>query len=189
MDIRILGLGNVLMSDDGFGPYVVRVLEAFYELPAGVQAIDAGTPGLDLTPFLLDAQAAIIIDTVKAQGMAGDLRTYDRDDILGHPSQQRGATHDTRLREALLSVSAAGAGPAHVKLIGVIPEWVATGVTLSRNVRGAVAPAIGLIITELERLGLRPSMRPVPRQPDTWWERETVAAPVPRPSAFVRGKP
>lgn len=188
MDIRILGLGNVLMSDDGFGPYVVRVLEAFYELPAGVQAVDAGTPGVDLTPFLLDARAVIVIDTVKAQGMAGDIRTYDRDDILGHPSQQRGARHDAGLREALLTVSAAGAGPSNVKLIGVIPEWIATGVTLSRNVRAAVAPAIGLIVTELERLGARPVMRPVPRRPDTWWERETVTAPRPRPSAFVRGK-
>ncbi len=188
MDIRILGLGNVLMSDDGFGPYVVRVLEAFYELPPGVQAIDAGTPGIDLTPFLLDAHAVIIIDTVKAEGMSGDIRTYDRDDILGHPSQQRGARHDAGLRDALLTVSAAGAGPSHVKLIGVIPEWIATGVTLSRDVRAAVAPAIGLIVTELERLGVRPKMRPVPRRPDTWWEQETVTVPPPKPSAFVRGK-
>ena len=50
--IRVLGLGNVLMSDDGFGPYVARVLEAFYEFPDDVEVIDVGTPGLDLTPYL-----------------------------------------------------------------------------------------------------------------------------------------
>jgi hypothetical protein len=59
-----------------------------------------------------------------------------------------------------------------VLLIGVVPEWVATGVQLSRPVRSALAPAIGLAITELERLGHRPRVRPVPRHPDTWWERE-----------------
>ena len=48
--IRVLGLGNVLMSDDGFGPFVVRVLEATYECPPGVDVVDVGTPGLDLTP-------------------------------------------------------------------------------------------------------------------------------------------
>ena len=187
MDIRILGLGNVLMSDDGFGPYVVRVLDAFYDLPDGVQAIDAGTPGLDLTPFLLDAGAVIVVDTVKAQGLPGDIRTYDRDDILGHTTQHRRARHDSGLRDALLTVSAAGTAPAHVKLIGVIPEWIATGVTLSRHVRAAVAPAIGLVVTELERLGARPAMRPVPRRPDTWWEREAVMVPAPR-SSFFRGR-
>lgn len=188
MDIRILGLGNVLMSDDGFGPYVVRVLEAFYQLPESVQAIDAGTPGLDLTPFLVDARAVIVVDTVKAPGMAGDIRIYDRDDILGHSTHQRRARHDSGLRDALLTVSAAGTAPAHLKLIGVIPEWIATGVTLSRDVRAAVAPAIGLIVTELERLGARPVMRPVPRRPDTWWEQETVTARIPDPRSFVRGR-
>ncbi len=55
--IRVLGVGNALMSDDGLGPYVVRVLEAFYEFPADVEVIDVGTPGLDLTPYLLNAVA------------------------------------------------------------------------------------------------------------------------------------
>ena len=42
--IRVIGLGNVLMSDDGFGPFVVRVLEAAFEWPPNVEVIDAGTP-------------------------------------------------------------------------------------------------------------------------------------------------
>ena len=43
--IAVIGIGNVLAGDDAVGPHVVRVLEAHYELPDGVQVIDAGTPG------------------------------------------------------------------------------------------------------------------------------------------------
>jgi hydrogenase maturation protease len=172
MNIRILGLGNVLMSDDGFGPYAVRVLEAFYDMPSDVQVIDAGTPGLDLTPFLLDADVVLILDTIKAPGNAGDVHVFGLEDILKHPPQPRLSPHDPGIKEALLTVAAAGAGPREVMLIGVVPQWVATGVHLSRPVRNAIAPALGLALTELERLGYRPRMRAIPRHPDTWWERE-----------------
>ena len=172
MNVRILGLGNVLMSDDGFGPYAVRVLEAFYEIPDDVQVIDAGTPGLDLTPYLIDADVVILLDTIKAPGKPGDIHVFQLEDILRHPPQPRLSPHDPGIKEALLRVAAAGSGPKEVVLIGVVPDWVATGVSLSSPVRSAVAPALGLALTELERLDLRPRMRAVPRQPDTWWERE-----------------
>src|SRR5262245_43760232 len=87
--IRVIGVGNVLMSDDGFGPFVLRVLEATYDCPPEVEFIDAGTPGLDLTPYLLGIDAAIFVDTVSATGIAGQIRVYDRDAILKVPPQAR----------------------------------------------------------------------------------------------------
>jgi len=168
--IRVLGLGNVLMSDDGFGPYVARVLEAFYEFPANVEVIDVGTPGLDLTPYLLNTEAVIFIDTVSSDGAPGDMRVYDRAEILRYPPQARTGPHDPALKEALLTVDAAGAGPKIVKLIGVIPEWIATGVTLSPSVSAAVTPVVRAVIDELDRLGAAPIPRPVPEAPHIWWE-------------------
>jgi len=44
--IRVLGVGNVLCTDDGLGPYAIKVLEAQYEFPEGVEVVDVGTPGL-----------------------------------------------------------------------------------------------------------------------------------------------
>jgi hydrogenase maturation protease len=175
MNVRVIGLGNVLMSDDGFGPYAVRVLEAFYELPDEVQVIDAGTPGLDLTPFLLDADVVILVDTVKAPGKPGDIHAFTLQDILKHAPEPRLSPHDPGVKEALLRVAAVGKGPVEVLLFGVVPEWVATGVRLSGSVRAAIAPVIGLAVTELERLGFRPRVRAIPRRPDTWWEREPEA--------------
>lgn len=175
MNIRIIGLGNVLMSDDGFGPYVMRVLEAFYEMPQRVQVIDGGTPGMDLTPCLIGADAVIVIDTVKTPGSAGDIHVYRKSDVLARTMPSRPSVHDPNLRDALRATTLAGGGPAEVLVIGVNPEWVATGVSLSRSVRSAIAPVIGLIMTELERLGCRAPLRRMPRQPDTWWEKDVDA--------------
>src|SRR5262249_25589253 len=144
--IRVLGLGNVLMSDDGFGPFVVRVLEATYECPEGVEFLDAGTPGLDLTPFLIGADAVIFVDTVSSRGMPGEIRVYSRNEILRHPPQARTGGHDPALKEALLTVEAAGCGPTRVTLVGAIPEWVATGTALSPRLERAVGPAVQAVV-------------------------------------------
>jgi hydrogenase maturation protease len=171
MNIRVLGLGNVLMSDDGFGPYVARVIDAFYDMPDNVQVIDAGRPGLDLAPYVLGADVVILIDTLTTAGTPGDIHTYELDDILAHSSEPLLSPHDPGIRAALLRVGRAGSGPSHVLLVGVVPEWEATGVHLSPALREAVAPAIGLVVAELEHHGAAPSLRAVPRTPDTWWER------------------
>jgi hydrogenase maturation protease len=167
--VRVLGLGNVLMGDDGFGPFVVRVLDATYETPEGVEFVDVGTPGLDLTPYLLGTDAVIFVDTVKSGGHAGELRIYDRSAILRHPPQARTGGHDPALKEALLTVDAVGGGPRDVTLVGVIPEWIATGVVLSPPVEAAIGPAIEAIVSALRRLGVPLARRRRPLAPDIWW--------------------
>ena len=184
MKIRVLGIGNVLMSDDGFGPYVARLLDATYEPMPGLEFVDVGTPGLDLTPYLLDSDAVIFVDTVSSHGTPGEIRIYDRDDIVRHPPQTRTGGHDPAMKEALLTVQAAGAGPKHVTLIGVIPAWIATGVALSPQVQGAVGRAINAVVRTLASLGVRPVLRAEPLAPDVWWAtppgRVSVPARMPR---------
>jgi hydrogenase maturation protease len=183
--IRVLGMGNVLMSDDGVGPYVVRVLEAAYECPPGVEFIDVGTPGLDLTPYLLDAEAVIFVDTVSSSGKPGEIKFYDRDDILRHPPQVRTGGHDPAMKEALLTVAAAGRAPERVTLIGVIPEWIATGVVLSPPVEAAVGRAVLAVVDALAGLGVRPAAREHPSRPDVWWARGPALTPGVPASASV----
>lgn len=171
MNIRILGLGNALMSDGAFGPYVVRVLDAFYEMPSNVHLIDAGAPGRDITAHLRAADVVILVDTVETGGAAGDIHSYRLADLLRQPVEPLLCPHDPGIKKALVAAAASGSAPEHVVLYGVVPEWEATGVTLSRAVRSSIAPVVGLIVTELERLGAAPALRATPRVPDTWWER------------------
>ena len=157
------------MSDDGFGPFVIRVLEATYETPVGVDFIDVGTPGLDLTPYLLDARAVIFVDTVKSRAAPGEIRVYDREDILRHPPQTRTGGHDPALKEALLTVDVVGGGPSRVTLIGVVPEWIATGTQLSPLVEAAVGRAVIAVVQVLREWGVPVVRRKQPLVPDIWW--------------------
>ena len=85
--VAVVGLGNVLMADDAFGPWFVRWFEAHYELPEEIEVADLGTPGLDLYPHLVHRDVIIIADTVRSDGEPGDLRVYQRDEILKHSPQ------------------------------------------------------------------------------------------------------
>jgi hydrogenase maturation protease len=171
VDIRILGLGNVLMGDDGFGPYVAEALAAAYEFPAGVSLVDLGTPGLDLAPFLAGADLVIVADSVRSDGPPGALRLYRRDAILAHAPDQRLGPHDPGFAQCLLTLDFAGCGPRDVLLVGVIPETTEPRARLSPSVRAGVAVAMDAIVAELDRVGARPARRPAPAPVSPWWER------------------
>jgi hydrogenase maturation protease len=171
MRTLVMGLGNVLMGDDGFGPYVVRVLESRYDFPEEVSVLDVGTPGLDLVPYLSGPEAVVIVDTVKADAPPGTMKRYDREAILKHPPQPRISPHDPGLKETLLTLDFAGQGPRDVTLVGTVPDSVGTGPGLSDPVRAAVGAAVESVLVELERLGVPARPKAEPRDPDVWWER------------------
>jgi len=171
VDIRILGLGNVLMGDDGFGPYVIEALNALYEFPADVTVSDLGTPGLDLAPFLIGADAVIVIDTVRSDGPPGTLRLYERAAILQHAPPQRLGPHDPGFKHTLLTLEFAGCAPREVVLVGVIPGTTAPCARLSLAVRSAVLPAVHAVAAAVERLGARLAVRDRARPIDPWWAR------------------
>lgn len=168
--IAVIGIGNVLTGDDGVGPYVARVLDAGWELP-DVEVIDAGTPGLDLTPILAGVEAAVLVDAVRAAGAPGALRTYDKATLLSRPPAQALSPHEPGVREALLHAEFMGVAPATVTLVGVIPATVELGCRLSPAVRAAVPGAVEAVLEALRALGVAPAPRAPARDPDLWWER------------------
>lgn len=168
--IRVLGVGNVLMGDDGLGPFVVRVIEARYQLPAHVELIDAGTPGLDFTPFLADAEAVIVVDTVAGDDPPGTLRRYDMAQLLASPPPARINPHQPGLREALMAAELTDTTPPHLAVIGVVPQSVETSSRLGPIVRAAVPAVIEAVLAELNQLGVTATERTDPLEPDIWWE-------------------
>jgi hydrogenase maturation protease len=171
VDIRVVGLGNVLMGDDGVGPSVIEALEAGYQFPEGVSLLDAGTPGLDLAPFLMGADVVIVIDTVRSDDTPGSLRLYRRDAILRHAPRQRLGPHDPGFKQTLLTLEFAGCGPREVLLVGVVPDTTAPSARLSPAARAAVPVAVEAVVAELERLGAPPARRLDPSPAMPWWER------------------
>lgn len=175
--VAVVGLGNVLLGDDGFGPHVVQVLLAGWDFEPDVAVHDLGTPGLDLAPWIHGVEALILVDAVRSEASPGTLRLYRRDDILSHPPGPRVSPHDPGLHEALLAAELAGCGPREVLLVGVVPQSCALGPGLSAPVRSAVAAACEAVIAELHRLGRPATRRRRPGQPDLWWEAPILTPP------------
>ena len=174
--ISVIGIGNVLAGDDAVGPHVVKVLEARFELPEGVQVIDAGTPGYDLTAFLAGQDAAVLVDAVKARGAPGEVRIFDKAALLEKKPILALSPHEPGVREAILNADFMGVTPPVVKLVGVIPAdaGAETGIRLSPEVRAAVPAAVEAVSRELAALGVALRERTPPREPDLWWERRPV---------------
>jgi hydrogenase maturation protease len=176
-DVVVIGLGNVLVGDDAFGPFVVRTLMASYEMADGAGIFDLGTPGLDLGPHIAGTRALIVVDTVKTTAPPGTVRCYRKQDLLARGPTPRTNPHQPSLADTLffLEVQDEDLAPQEVLLIGVTPERYDTGAPLSDAVRAAVADAVAIVVAELERLGCPPVAKPVPAQPDIWWERAVSA--------------
>ncbi len=173
--VAIIGIGNVLTGDDAVGPHVVRVVEARYELPETVQVIDAGTPGYDLTAFLVGLDAALLVDAVKAKGAPGEIRVYDRAELVSKRPVLALSPHEPGVREALLNADFMGVTPPVVRLVGVIPAAAETGIGLSPAVRAAIPSAVSRVADELRSLGIEVKERASPREADLWWERKPEA--------------
>jgi hydrogenase maturation protease len=169
----VLSLGNVLMSDDGLGPAVLRAFEQQYVVGPDVVVEDLGTPGLDLSPWLADANLVILIDTVKASLPPGSVRLYKKSDLLGQAPGVRVSPHDPGVKETLLALEFAGRAPRDMALIGVVPAVTTMGLELTPAVAAAVPVALGAVVAALELAGVEVVARrqPLPHAP--WWHTQT----------------
>jgi hydrogenase maturation protease len=167
--ILILGLGNVLMGDDAFGPTVIEEMEARFEFPPEVTLLDGGTPGLNLMAHMMGYDVIIVIDTVKARGTAGEMRLYRRADLARAGRSPRQGPHEPGLDEVLTALDLAGRLPEQVLLVGVIPESVETGTRMTEPLRAAIPQAVYVVNSELDRYGLAPSAKPAAAAAAPWW--------------------
>ncbi len=170
--VRVIGLGNVLVGDDAFGPWVIHALGTLWTFPGDVSLEDVGTPGLDLLPYLTDVGIAILVDTVRAEGAPGTLRRFDRAQILTHPLQPRVSPHDPGVKDALLSLDLEARGPREVILVGAVPGEPRYDIGMSPALRAAVEPAARMVVEELTRLGFAPTASGATHLPDPWWDAQ-----------------
>jgi len=169
--LGVIGIGNVLMGDDALGPFVIELLAAAWEPDERLRLVDAGTPGLDLTAYLAELDAAVVVDVVKADGAPGEVRRYDRDALVVRPPLLALSPHEPGLREAILNAEFLGVAPRTIRLVGVVPARVDFGPGLSAPVRAALPAVVERVRAELAALGMTPTPRAAPGTPDVWWER------------------
>jgi hydrogenase maturation protease len=171
--ILIGGIGNILLGDDGVGPYVARLLEAHFDFEDGVEVADLGTPALDLIDKLTAKDAVILIDSVTTEcteADAGAVVLYRKADIMRHRPAVRMDPHSPALVDALLSAELFGVAPADVLLVGIAGASYEAGCSLSKPVKASLEEAIAEVLNELDYLGVGYQWRKPPAELDIWWE-------------------
>jgi hydrogenase maturation protease len=170
--ISVIGIGNVLEGDDALGPTVVRMFEAAYDVPDDVAIIDGGTPGLDLTAYMAELEALIVVDAMKLKGgAAGQMKVLDKPGILNRGPIIAMSPHEPGLRESLLHAEFQGVAPGVVRLIGVVAGSIEFGCRLTPEVRAALPAAVAQVRDELSALGVAVTPRRPPLAADLWWEK------------------
>jgi len=150
--LLVLGLGNMLLEDDGVGVAAVGLLEDRYELPEGVRLLDGGTLGLSLLPHLEDAEAVILVDAIRADGAPGTFVRLDGDEVAPAVAT-RLSPHQVGVADLLDGARWLDRYPARVVLLGLVPESMELSVGLSPRVRPALPALVERIAEEARMLG------------------------------------
>lgn len=141
--ILVLGLGNIQLHDDGFGPSVVEDLAREFKGAAGiVEFLDGGTQGLALLDRIADRQALVILDAVTTGHDPGSVCVLEGQEVLRFATGRPTTTREGNAGELLATAAFLGELPEKCYIIGVEPKSLNTGVGLSRDVHRSVKAAL-----------------------------------------------
>jgi hydrogenase maturation protease len=150
--ILILGIGNVLWADEGFGVRCVEAMAARWAFPEQVSLLDGGTQGLYLLPHLEQADLLIVFDAIDYGLPPGTLKIVRDDAVPAFMGCKKMSLHQTGFQDVVATAELMGYRPPHMLLIGVQPEALEDyGGGLRPPVAAQIGPAIEIALEELSR--------------------------------------
>ncbi len=153
--VLVLGLGNLLLRDEGVGVHAVQRLADGWRFPSGVDVVDGGTAGFDLLDILAGRERLIVIDAVAGGRDPGSLVRLEGD-TLPVRFRQRTSPHQLGLPELLATLSLTDETPSHMVLFGVEPLTIEPGTDLSPVVADRLEELCEGVVVELRRHGIDP---------------------------------
>jgi hydrogenase maturation protease len=145
----VLGLGNVLCSDDGAGVVAVQRLRQDYLIPDDVLALDGGTLGLSLLPHVCDAGHLLILDAISARAAPGSVLRFDGD-AVGAVLSERLSVHQVGVADLLVAARWLDRSPRRVALLGVVAASTALGFGCSAAVEAQLPRLVRAAARELD---------------------------------------
>ena len=152
MTVAVVGLGNLILSDEGVGVHVVRRLGEACDFPDNVVLIDGGTSAIDLLDQLVDAEHIIFIDAAQTGGPPGSIVALEGA-RLPVWFRERMSPHQIGLADLLATLSLMDHAPESVTLIGIEPQSMQLGTELTPDVEAAVGEALRKVLEKLAALG------------------------------------
>jgi hydrogenase maturation protease len=152
MSILVLGVGNVLLTDEGIGVRTVETLLEEYRFSDNVEVVDGGTAGMELVEIIANQDHVILIDAVNTGADVGTVVTLEDEEV---PAlfRSRISPHQLGISDLLGVMALTGETPKNFTLFGVVPFSMATGVELSPEMLPLKDILVKNVINKLEALG------------------------------------
>ncbi|MES9857984.1 MAG: HyaD/HybD family hydrogenase maturation endopeptidase [Sedimenticola sp.] len=168
-EILVLGMGNILMQDEGIGVRAVEAFECRYHLPDEIEVMDGGTTGTELLEPMRGIKHLIVTDAVNTGDAHGTLvRIVDQD--VPAFFQTKLSNHQLGLSDLLALLTLTHDAPEHVTIIGMVPHFLENKLGLSPEAEAGIDPMVAMLVAELEGLGLELSQRETPLK--GYWSRQ-----------------
>lgn len=153
ISVLVLGVGNLVMSDDGVGVLVAQKIQQMYRFPGNVEVMDGGTLGLDLLPRLENITNLILIDAVETGKKAGTcIRLYGQE--LPIALETKVSPHQMGLKDLLAVSELMGHSPKEMVLIGVQPGSIEMEIGLTPEVEAQLETLVSNVLIELKNWGI-----------------------------------
>lgn len=158
-NILVIGMGNVLMQDEGIGVRAVEELDGRYAFADHVNLVDGGTTGMELFGPMRQADCLIVADAVNASLPPGSLvRIADQE--INAFFQTKLSNHQLGLSDLLALLKLKNEMPRRVVIIGMVPFELNNQLGLSGPAASGLDAMVGMLVQELERAGAQASVRP-----------------------------
>lgn len=152
--LTILGLGNILLRDEGFGVHFIQQLEKKYRFPENIAVIDGGTLGYTLMEIVCQTERLLVIDTVKANDKPGTIYRFHPEAIPAHLDYSVSA-HEVEFMDVLVKAEMMGDHPK-TTIIAVLPEDIkGVGLDLTETLQKSLPKVEDLVLEEIEKLDVR----------------------------------
>lgn len=153
--VLIMGIGNVLWADEGFGVRCIEHLADNWTLPDGITLLDGGTQGLYLLPFLEEADTLVVFDAIDYGLQPGTLKVIEGDEVPRFMGAKKMSLHQTGFQDVIATAQLMGYCPETLLLIGCQPEELEDyGGGLRDVVAAQIEPAVHIALSRLAQMGL-----------------------------------
>jgi len=152
LNVLVLGIGNILLSDEGAGVKAIEELKDRYDCSGAVEFVDGGTIGLELLPYFEGRSHILIIDAVKTGRKPGTIVRIE--DPPAYFSSKT-SPHQIGLADVMGIAVITDIMPKNITLFGIEPKQLSTGLDLSTEVARNLSQLVDMVVAELKAIGIK----------------------------------
>ena len=152
MSVLVLGIGNLLIGDEGVGCLAVEELNRRYDLPPSVECVDGGTAGFELLNILDSREHVILIDALRDDRPPGTVIMVEGEQVP-RAFHARTTPHQLGICDVLAAAQLTDIMPKHLTLYGIEPKQLDVGIGLSPEVEAGMEKTIRAVVDQLRHLG------------------------------------